>query len=481
MDAKYIILTVIMLTTLLVYRLSSQNLPTFVRNPTQNPIILIPGLGGSNIFAVWDLPRKSSINFPYKSRELAQIWADPWFVTGADNFGAQSKYLLEIDMDPVTISYRDREGVSTTAWRSQKDFGSLESVRGIGKLKLPVKIHGVMSGSQIRGREYARPQFNSLIKFLETNGYTEKLDLFGAPYDWRKIADDSYSTLYYNKLKILIENAYSVAGKKVCIVSHSLGGIIFHRFLTEWLENSGVNRAWKNKYISSWIPVNVPHGGSPLTLKAAISGVDIGGGSNASLLKKQLPVVSKSGGLHLSFPNPELFKNVPVVIHKGLSMSDPLEIMQSNHRLSLIEPFYRALIRPYHTTRQLMPPGVRVHSFSSSCKPTILSSIYEDWESDPTHLKEDSKVAQKLPRNYIQEAILNNEESPHIGDGTVPYISQMVPVLWKRGGVMENADSNSMNIPVTIDRFSGDENDCGHTSLLSNPLLHKKLFAYTQM
>ena len=52
-------------------------------------------------------------------------------------------------------------------------------------------------------------------------------------------------------------------------MAHSMGGIVSLHFLTGF---SGINQAWKNKYIHAYVPLSAAWSGGVATLQTVISG-----------------------------------------------------------------------------------------------------------------------------------------------------------------------------------------------------------------
>eukprot|EP00747_Dinoflagellata_sp_TGD_P102577 gnl/TRDRNA2_/TRDRNA2_168714_c0_seq1.p1 gnl/TRDRNA2_/TRDRNA2_168714_c0~~gnl/TRDRNA2_/TRDRNA2_168714_c0_seq1.p1 ORF type:complete len:344 (-),score=32.61 gnl/TRDRNA2_/TRDRNA2_168714_c0_seq1:271-1302(-) len=88
-------------------------------------------------------------------------------------------------------------------------------------------------------------------------------DLFGAPYDWRLSGDahaerkNSVGGLYHD-LKTLIEQAMARNdGRRVTVISHSLGGLTMHYFFHVF-----VSEAWRAQHIKMWVALSSPWGGA---------------------------------------------------------------------------------------------------------------------------------------------------------------------------------------------------------------------------
>ena len=83
-----------------------------------------------------------------------------------------------------------------------------------------------------------------------------------------KNADQLYLRGYYNNVKSLIEEMYtSNGGRKVTLVSHSMGCPVTLFFL-----NNVVTQQWKNTYIYAFIPIAPAWAGSNEILQFQISG-----------------------------------------------------------------------------------------------------------------------------------------------------------------------------------------------------------------
>ena len=61
---------------------------------------------------------------------------------------------------------------------------------------------------------------------------------------------------------------YDVKQRKVSLVGHSMGGLVSHYFLTSY---SGVDKAWKKKYIKAWITLATPWAGSVKSLQILLT------------------------------------------------------------------------------------------------------------------------------------------------------------------------------------------------------------------
>eukprot|EP00388_Colpodella_angusta_P028766 GDKK01014058.1.p1 GENE.GDKK01014058.1~~GDKK01014058.1.p1 ORF type:complete len:953 (+),score=233.20 GDKK01014058.1:142-2859(+) len=96
--------------------------------------------------------------------------------------------------------------------------------------------------------------------------YIEDSDIFAFPYDWRLTPLD----FDFKPIKLEIENRVSKFGRKVLIVSHSMGSQYTLYFL-----NAYVSRKWKDKHIAGWSSSNGALGGSAKALQAVLMAVSV--------------------------------------------------------------------------------------------------------------------------------------------------------------------------------------------------------------
>lgn len=116
--------------------------------------------------------------------------------------------------------------------------------------------------------------WNKILENLATIGY-DPTNAFTAAYDWRL----SYMNLevrdrYFTKLKNYIEVAKLTSGRKVVMVSHSMGGQVFFYFM-KWVEHKsygGGGPNWVNDHIEAWINISGCMLGATKGLPAVLSG-----------------------------------------------------------------------------------------------------------------------------------------------------------------------------------------------------------------
>lgn len=139
-------------------------------------------------------------------------------------------------------------GVSTRVF----GFGKTESVEFVDPAK-------------VRGTGY----FDVLVENLVSLGYERDVNIFGAPYDFRRAPNELQ--VYFKDLEKLIEDAYTKnRNEKVVLICHSMGCFNSLYFL------QSKNTAWKDKYIRSMVSLAGAWGGSVKALKAFTSGDNFG-------------------------------------------------------------------------------------------------------------------------------------------------------------------------------------------------------------
>jgi phospholipid:diacylglycerol acyltransferase len=116
--------------------------------------------------------------------------------------------------------------------------------------------------------------WNKILENLATIGY-DPTNSYTAAYDWRL----SYANLevrdnYFTRLKMYIEMGVKTSGKKVVIVSHSMGSQVLFYFFHWVAAKSGGNGgdSWVDEHIDSWINISGCMLGALKGLPAVLSG-----------------------------------------------------------------------------------------------------------------------------------------------------------------------------------------------------------------
>lgn len=189
-------------------------------NTDLDPVVLVPGIGGSVLEAVNDKGQKE------------RIWVR---LFAADH---EFKSKLWSLFDPET--------------------GKTNSLDPKTRIEVPEDRHGlyscdVLDPSLLVPLDIVCYFHNVINKMLEW-GYQEGTTLFGFGYDFRQ---SNRLPEVLDKFKARLESAFnSSGGKKVNIISHSMGGLLVKSFLA-------LHHDEFEKYVNSWIAIAAPFQGAP--------------------------------------------------------------------------------------------------------------------------------------------------------------------------------------------------------------------------
>ena len=143
----------------------------------------------------------------------------------------------------------------------------------------------IRAAQGLESSDFILPGFwvwSKIIQNLAEVGYDHR-NLIMAPYDWRV----DFLTLesrdgYFTKLKSTIEQQLLFTGKKVVIVSHSLGSLLW-LFFMQWVESDPLEsipsgyggngrKDWVDKHVHAFVDIAGPKLGVPKSLSCVISG-----------------------------------------------------------------------------------------------------------------------------------------------------------------------------------------------------------------
>ena len=99
--------------------------------------------------------------------------------------------------------------------------------------------------------------YSTMIKKL-TN---DKHSLFALPYDFRFCVYPQYYESLYKEFQTFFELEFQKSQEPFIIICHSLGGLVFHHFLTNFVDES-----WISKHIQKIYFINVPFSGTDVSL-----------------------------------------------------------------------------------------------------------------------------------------------------------------------------------------------------------------------
>ena len=250
------------------------------------PILLCPDIGGSKLYnkdkLIWPVPQHLS---PFMSS------SESW------------KNIFELDQNG-----KDKKNISIKA----DIVGKLDSINILYKYGKTISY-----------------SFHPLIFSLKRHNYKEDINLFGAPYEFRKISNFTLLLDFFTQLKEKIEFSLKKNKKPIILVGHTLGGIILNIFLTYHVSNK-----WKKSHIHKFIAIHVPFMGCNIADMALEGGTNEGIGIRSLAYKTNKwyhSIEKNTSGIHLlSTRSPNKFiqklliyrrqdPNVPIHIIQGIS------------------------------------------------------------------------------------------------------------------------------------------------------------------
>lgn len=230
---------------------------------SKSPIILLPGVYGTNLHATYENTTKVPSYCP-KEMNDELLWVNPKYLVPP--FFNCLAHILQLQFDNQTNQISNIPGVQIDV----HDFGGKGSVDYIVKLKSSInKTNNTTTRNNIikklknnieniKGKIAFYDNMNSIIEYLSNNGYKIYENLFVAPYDWRKapfFVDD-----FWPRFKELIETAYVKSNnRKVTLIGYSMGSLMLQEFLSSkiLLENSIKKSKLSGEKI--WTSIKDPH------------------------------------------------------------------------------------------------------------------------------------------------------------------------------------------------------------------------------
>ncbi|KAK7340394.1 hypothetical protein VNO77_21096 [Canavalia gladiata] len=271
--------------------------------------------------------------------------------------------------------------------------------------------------------------FHDMIDMLVRCGYKKGTTLFGYGYDFRQ---SNRIGKLREGLKHKLETAYKASGgRKVNLISHSMGGILIKCFMS-------LHRDVFTKYVNKWICLACPFQGAPGCINdSLLTGLEFVDGFQSYFFVKrwtmhQLLVECPSIYEMLANPNYEWEKQPEILVWRKHSKDSNdninLESYGPNQSISLFEealrhnelnyngkmvslPFNLAILEWAIETRQLisnakLPDGVSFYNIYGTSLDTPFNVCYG---SEKSPIVELSEICHTMPQySYVD------------GDGTVP-------------------------------------------------------------
>ncbi len=377
------------------------------------PIILVPGIGASPLFARWNKPSSNSVQTVDPTENFQQ--SDSWSCNQVQDSWVQ--------IWPPNI-----DGLASFCWSDNIKVNASEN-----KITNATGVNIV--AQEIGAVEFANDEYMStLIEAFEAVGYQQGVNLFAANYDFRKIGDITEIDAWCLSLTKLIEKNCAMQENPAILIGHDLGAVVANYFLVNAVQE------WKDRFINKFISVSGAFGGCPKALRAVLSGVSTPGNSRNFNV-----AVKASSGLSLMLPNPMIYGSEPIIQFNQLSYSskDIPKMIESvsNEAAKILK------ISENVRDTSMKAPGVEVH---------ILGGSDLDTESSYKYNMSLVNEPEKNAPFYQLELPFNqkfNYPDRFTGDGTMPKICLEYPIWWSKYQLQ----------PVYFQFFTGLE----HTKILS--------------
>lgn len=235
----------------------------------RSPIILVPGMGGSQLegrLANKKLPARGPLLCSRNSKDWFALWfnLEPLITPGRFECWADN---VRLDWD-VEHTPRPPAGVEVRVpgWGETHTVESVDAnANKFGWLARKARDY------EFRDIEltlsYLTPMHDMVQRLVEEMGYVRGVDLRAAPYDFR--LSPASNPQWASDVKRLIEDTRAAnGGRPVTIICHSLGGLYTWHLLSE-LEDS-----WIAENLLRVVLVSVPFAGTPHALSMLLSGDD---------------------------------------------------------------------------------------------------------------------------------------------------------------------------------------------------------------
>ena len=364
---------------------TSRSLTTVKKLP---PIILVPGLGATQIYAKWSKTTSAGVKLVDETGEFEK--SDSWSCRQV-----QDKW--------TRLWNPDSDGLSSYCWGDNIKVVPTED----GKITNA-------SGVNTTVQEFGSIDFScmdTLVETLESYGYTQGVNLFGAGYDFRLIGSEDIMDNWCENMTNLIERSCSDQENQAIIISHDLGSVVTNYFLVNSLKE------WKDQYIKSFISVSGSFGGSPKALRTLISGM----AKMGSVFNK---IIKNFSGLLLMLPEPNIYGDNPLIHLNGKTYT-------SYDIPKLIEEVSKESFLVYNICKKIKAkameaPGVPVHTLCGTDLNTESSYNYQ------SSLLNEPQANFPFYKMNIAASQKFSYPDYFIGDGTVPKFALEYPIFWTK-------------------------------------------------
>eukprot|EP00937_MAST-01D_sp_MAST-1D-sp2_P001008 g1008.t1 len=311
------------------------------------PVVIVPGIVGSNIEAKLDKP---SVPQPlcHQKSDWYYLWLESYEV---------APDAVQCMFDNLKLKHSgdgnvtNNDGVTTRV----PDYG------GVGGVRCAMPATDAACNSTVN--------WGMAIDALVAAGLTPGADLVSAPYDFR-FGPKTWLGREYPQLKALVEKTYASNGNRsVVLASISLGGPYLHLFLTQY-----VDAAWKDQHIDSWLSMSSLWNGATQVAQMLTAGL---GWDGITWIKPQAFRDGVRNWPAMAFMLPFSYYAVNGSLVDPVHVSAPARTYKASEMhdalLDASLPDTAAILKSiaqYRGTAAVVPPGVKTFCWYGTEVPT---------------------------------------------------------------------------------------------------------------
>jgi hypothetical protein len=352
------------------------------------PIVLIPGFGGSLLYN-----KRKPYNYYFNHKVLSNKWANLYPLT----FKYMKRWKNDMNLD---FDISDNKIIGYKNFNRDIIPYDLYGIQGIQNL-VPEFNYLKDNYKDMLEEAFHYQYYNALNKHLIHIDYKPKENLIGIPYDFRLILDPKIRDRLFRQIKHIIVKKYKEYNKKCIIISHSMGGILFKWFLSEYVDDKFVDN-----YIDKLILINTPFGGTPSSVKAVILGESYIPFTYSMFLE----YTSKFSGILMTLPNHLCYNDNDVFLtFKDDNKNITLKTLKTSNHISF--QAWRDLYLPYIETIN-KPISIDTKIIISNENQTPKHFYTKNQDTFPYKIEYDLNGDGLIPSkslNYAKQIFKNNE------------------------------------------------------------------------
>jgi len=323
----------------------------------RKPIVIMPGLIGSSL----EVKLTDKNNKPSPICQTTADWYTIWL-----NPVELGPEIYKCSMDNWSLSY-------------DKETERVANVEGVDLRYV---------GNEANDRLDNIVGWDTLVSLLLANGYEVGNDLFANPFDWRmgvkQFLNDEKGAMgpketggEFKRLKETIEEAFEKNDERIVLASVSYGGPYGNAFLTSY---AGIDQAWKDKYLDSWISLSGVFNGAPQVVHQLIQGMPAYGIDYVDPLilrdsMRSFPSLSFLVPSHIDGYEDTI---IAYTAEKNYTLSEVADLLEAGGAVNAAD------MKRKQTIITTSDPGVKVHCWYTSNMATEFSFIMESPNSSET-------------------------------------------------------------------------------------------------